>query len=97
MTTHRLILALTAARRADLALVNGASDDLAVADEVWEAALAAGAAGLAAGEDAGTIRHRLLAACRHDTAGAPENEAAYVGNTWARALVAFDAAVALGS
>lgn len=97
MTTPRLMLALASARRTDLASVNGASDDVAVADEVWEAALAAAAAGLAADEESDAIRHRLLAAWRHDTAGAPESETAFVGDTWTRALVVFDVAVALGS
>lgn len=94
MTTHRLILALASARHLDLASVSGAGDDIAVADEVWEAALAATAAGVAAGEESSVIRHRLLAAWHHDVASAPDSESAFVGNTWARVLVAFDAAAA---
>lgn len=93
MTTQRLILALASARHADLALVSNTSDDIAVTDEVWEAALAATAAGVAAGEEPEAIRHRLLAAWRHDVAGAPDNESVYVTHAWTRVLLAFDAAV----
>ena len=90
---HPLIDLLTRARIADLGTIMG-TDNIAVADEAWAAAIKLVGAGLAAGASIATIREDLLAAWQRDmTTRRPNDEVALIGSTWARAIVAFDAAV----